>query len=127
MREALICEPLRTPVGRFGGMFRDVPVTELATTVIRAGNANMFLSPVFREAFVNTIGARLELYNTDGATGAAIGAGIGAGIYASARDAFRGLALITAQEVDRSKVDSYEEAYHLWKRILTNTLKNKSI
>jgi acetyl-CoA acetyltransferase family protein len=36
MREALICEPLRTPVGRFGGMFRDVSVTDLATTVIRA-------------------------------------------------------------------------------------------
>ena len=36
MRDALICEPLRTPVGRFGGMFRDVPVTELATTVIKA-------------------------------------------------------------------------------------------
>jgi acetyl-CoA C-acetyltransferase len=36
MREALICEPLRTPVGRFGGMFRDVSVTNLATTVIRA-------------------------------------------------------------------------------------------
>jgi acetyl-CoA C-acetyltransferase len=36
MRDALICEPLRTPVGRFGGMFRDVSVTDLATTVIRA-------------------------------------------------------------------------------------------
>jgi acetyl-CoA C-acetyltransferase len=36
MRDALICEPLRTPVGRFGGMFRDVPVTTLATTVIEA-------------------------------------------------------------------------------------------
>ncbi|MGH2874868.1 MAG: acetyl-CoA C-acetyltransferase, partial [Solirubrobacteraceae bacterium] len=36
MRDALICEPLRTPVGRFGGVFRDVAVTELATTVIRA-------------------------------------------------------------------------------------------
>src|ERR1700692_901368 len=36
MREALICEPLRTPVGRFGGMFRDVSVTHLATTVIKA-------------------------------------------------------------------------------------------
>jgi acetyl-CoA acetyltransferase family protein len=35
MRDALICEPLRTPVGRFGGMFRDVSVTELATTVIK--------------------------------------------------------------------------------------------
>ncbi len=34
MRDALICEPLRTPVGRFGGVFRDVTVTTLATTVI---------------------------------------------------------------------------------------------
>jgi acetyl-CoA C-acetyltransferase len=36
MRDALICEPLRTPVGRFGGMFRDVPVTDLAVTVLKA-------------------------------------------------------------------------------------------
>jgi acetyl-CoA C-acetyltransferase len=36
MREALICEPLRTPVGRFGGMFRDVSVTDLATAVLKA-------------------------------------------------------------------------------------------
>ena len=35
MRDALICEPLRTPVGRFGGVFRDLAVTELATTVIK--------------------------------------------------------------------------------------------
>ncbi|HET9140961.1 acetyl-CoA C-acetyltransferase [Actinophytocola sp.] len=35
MREAVICEPIRTPVGRFGGVFRDVPVTALAATVIR--------------------------------------------------------------------------------------------
>ncbi|MDQ6835704.1 MAG: acetyl-CoA C-acetyltransferase [Actinomycetota bacterium] len=36
MREAVICEPLRTPVGRFGGVYRDVPVAHLATTVIKA-------------------------------------------------------------------------------------------
>ncbi len=36
MPDALICEPLRTPVGRFGGMFREVGVTDLATTVIKA-------------------------------------------------------------------------------------------
>src|ERR1700722_1657810 len=35
MRDALICEPLRTPVGRFGGVFRDLEVTELATAVIK--------------------------------------------------------------------------------------------
>jgi acetyl-CoA C-acetyltransferase len=34
--EALICEPLRTPVGRFGGVFRDVPAVDLASTVLRA-------------------------------------------------------------------------------------------
>ena len=36
VREAVICEPLRTPVGRFGGVFRDVPAAKLATTVINA-------------------------------------------------------------------------------------------
>lgn len=35
MREAVICEPVRTPVGSFGGVFRDVPVAELAATVVR--------------------------------------------------------------------------------------------
>jgi acetyl-CoA C-acetyltransferase len=35
MRDAVICEPLRTPVGRFGGVFRDVPATDLAAEVIR--------------------------------------------------------------------------------------------
>jgi acetyl-CoA C-acetyltransferase len=34
MRDAVICEPVRTPVGRFGGVFRDVPATKLAATVI---------------------------------------------------------------------------------------------
>jgi acetyl-CoA C-acetyltransferase len=36
MRDAVICEPLRTPVGRFGGVFKDVPATTLAKTVIEA-------------------------------------------------------------------------------------------
>ena len=35
MAEAVICEPVRTPVGRYGGMFKDVPVTELAATVVK--------------------------------------------------------------------------------------------
>jgi acetyl-CoA C-acetyltransferase len=34
MREAVICEPLRTAVGGFGGVFREVPVTVLAASVI---------------------------------------------------------------------------------------------
>jgi acetyl-CoA C-acetyltransferase len=36
VHEAVICEPVRTPVGRYGGVLRDVSVTQLAATVIRA-------------------------------------------------------------------------------------------
>ncbi len=35
MREAVICEPVRTPVGRYGGVLRDVPAHELGSTVVR--------------------------------------------------------------------------------------------
>jgi acetyl-CoA C-acetyltransferase len=34
-RDAVICQPLRTPVGRFGGVFRDVSAQLLAASVIR--------------------------------------------------------------------------------------------
>ncbi|MFF5261814.1 acetyl-CoA C-acetyltransferase [Actinomadura viridis] len=36
MREAVICEPVRTPIGRFGGAFTALSPVELAATVIRA-------------------------------------------------------------------------------------------
>jgi acetyl-CoA C-acetyltransferase len=36
MKQAVICEPLRTPVGRYGGVFKDLPATALAETVLRA-------------------------------------------------------------------------------------------
>jgi acetyl-CoA C-acetyltransferase len=35
-REAVICAPLRTPVGRYGGALKDVPAAALAATVIGA-------------------------------------------------------------------------------------------
>ncbi|MGW0174721.1 acetyl-CoA C-acetyltransferase [Rhodococcus sp. NPDC003322] len=34
MIDAVICEPLRTPVGRFGGVFKDIAPESLAATVI---------------------------------------------------------------------------------------------
>ena len=36
MREAVICSPVRTPVGRYGGIFRDVSVETLSSHVIEA-------------------------------------------------------------------------------------------
>jgi acetyl-CoA C-acetyltransferase len=34
MREALVCEPLRTAIGRYGGALRDVPAADLASAVL---------------------------------------------------------------------------------------------
>jgi xylulokinase len=88
--------------------------TGIQPSVIRAGNANMFLSPVFRETLAGLSGAIIELYDTDGAQGAAKGAGVGAGIYKSFEEAFTGLKKIASVEPDRAKQQQYQEAYKNW-------------
>ncbi|MCE2616055.1 MAG: xylulokinase [Phocaeicola sp.] len=85
---------------------------------IHAGNANMFLSPVFRDALAGITGATIELYNTDGSVGAAKGAGIGAGIYKNHEEAFATLERIAVIKPNLSDQPKYEEAYTLWKRHL---------
>jgi len=82
--------------------------------VIRAGKANMFLSPVFRETLANISGATIELYNTDGSVGAARGAGIGAGYYSGFEEAFSGLKRLEVVEPDQNKVKATEAAYQKW-------------
>jgi xylulokinase len=82
--------------------------------VIRAGRANMFLSPLFGRAFATVTGAVVELYNTDGAQGAARGAGLGAGIYENAAEAFGGLQTLQTIEPDGEAREAYAEAYGRW-------------
>ena len=36
LRQVVICEPLRTPIGRFGGAFKTVAPADLAAAVIAA-------------------------------------------------------------------------------------------
>ncbi|HEY5510010.1 MAG TPA: FGGY-family carbohydrate kinase [Prolixibacteraceae bacterium] len=92
--------------------------------VIRAGKANMFLSPVFRDTLAGVTGATIELYDTDGSVGAARGAGIGSGYYASASEAFSSLQKLDTVRPDGSKKDQYEEAYQNWKIQLEKQIKN---
>ncbi|HEX6889436.1 MAG TPA: FGGY family carbohydrate kinase [Chryseolinea sp.] len=94
----------------------------LETKVIRAGNANMFLSPLFRKAFVNTINARLELYDTDGAKGAAIGAGVGAGVYGSFEEAFSSLKILRTEEPDTKSLAEYSDVYGKWEAVLNKQI-----
>ncbi|MDD7247021.1 MAG: FGGY family carbohydrate kinase [Prevotellaceae bacterium] len=81
---------------------------------IKAGHANLFLSPLFRRTLAAVTGATIELYETDGSVGAAYGAGIGAGIYRDSDDAFKTLKLIGTEE-PVAETAAYKAAYELWK------------
>ncbi|MBX3241016.1 MAG: carbohydrate kinase [Chitinophagaceae bacterium] len=93
----------------------------LQPAVIRAGKANMFLSELFTELFVNFTGAPVELYQNDGSAGAAVGAGIGAGIYTSAKEAFRSYQPVGYAEPKKDRAE-FEDIYGNWKNLLNQTL-----
>ena len=89
---------------------------------IHAGNANMFLSPLFRNTLASVSGATIELYDTDGSVGAAKGAGIGAGIYKNHDEAFATLERVSVIEPDSANAERYQEAYSVWKERLQKNL-----
>ncbi|WP_288206517.1 FGGY family carbohydrate kinase [uncultured Parabacteroides sp.] len=95
--------------------------------VIRAGNANMFLSPIFRDTLSGVTGTVIELFDTNGAVGAAKGAGIGAGIYQSSEEAFASLKKIDVIEPDGLKADKYCAAYSTWKEQLDKLMTDNNI
>jgi len=92
-------------------------------SVIRAGKANMFLSPIFRDTLAGITGATIELYNTDGSVGAARGAGVGSGYYKSFNEAFSSLKKLETIVPDNSKKAEYQEAYEKWLEALKKELK----
>ncbi len=93
-------------------------LTGIKPNVIRAGKANMFLSPIFRETLADITGATIELYNTDGSAGAARGAGVGSGYYSSFSDAFAGLKKIETIEPDSKNKNAVEDAWMEWQQNL---------
>lgn len=88
-------------------------------SIIRAGRANMFLSEVFTDSFVNATGVAVELHNSDGSVGAALGAGIGAGIFTE-NDLSKNIKALKL--IEPSEQDRYDEIYHKWKEVLQSQL-----
>jgi xylulokinase len=97
------------------GIMREMGIE---TRAIRAGRANMFLSPLFGEAFATVSGATVELFETDGAQGAARAAGVGAGLFDGPAEAFNGLRLVGRIEPNASQREPYLQAYAEWERVL---------
>ncbi|BDD01726.1 xylulokinase [Persicobacter psychrovividus] len=86
--------------------------------VIRAGKANMFLSPIFRDTLAGVSGAPIELYATDGSRGAAMGAAYGHGHFASFDEAFASTEKLGLIEPNTAMSAQYQEAYQRWKALL---------
>jgi xylulokinase len=88
-------------------------------SIIRAGKANMFLSDIFTESFVNATGVAVELHQSDGSVGAALGAGIGAGFFTEhdLSKNTRALAIVEPAEQGR-----YDDLYQKWKEVLQTHL-----
>ena len=84
---------------------------------IKAGHANLFLSPLFRQTLANVTGATIELYETDGAVGAAKGAGIGAVIFCYSDESFATLKHC-GTEKPQGDTAPFKAAYALWKERL---------
>ena len=94
----------------------------LQATAVRAGRANMFLSPVFAQAFADLSGATVELFDTDGAQGAARAAGLGAGVFATEEEAFNGLRPLDRLDPDAGRQAQYVDAYARWQAALKKEL-----
>jgi len=88
--------------------------------VIRAGKANLFLSDLFAQTFVDVTNVPVELYDNDGSVGAALGAGIGAGIFNNANEAFTGQEV--KKYIEPKNTQEYEPIYQDWKEILNKQL-----
>jgi xylulokinase len=101
------------------GIMRQVGVD---ARTVRAGYANMFLSPLFAEAFATVTQSVVELYNTDGSQGAARGAGIGAGVYKGPEDAFAGLKPVKTIKPNNKLSAEYKQAYERWELVLKHQL-----
>ena len=84
--------------------------------IVRAGHANLFLSPVFQQSFAGSTGVVVELYENDGSVGAALGAGLGIGIYRDRSEAFSGLK--KRATIEPSQVELYNDLYEQWKKSL---------
>ncbi len=94
----------------------------VSAKAVRAGNANMFLSPLFSEMFASITGAKVEIFDTDGSQGAARGAGVGAGFYKNYAEAFEGLKVVKSYEPDDKHEEEYKRAYANWRKTLLREL-----
>ena len=101
--------------GLIGMREAGIPIASL-----KAGRANLFLSPVFRQTLATVAGVTVTLLSTDGSLGAARGAGVGCGIFKDPHAAMAGLEVLGRDEPTPSLAAPLQSAFGRWKEGLGN-------
>lgn len=99
--------------------------TGIGAKIVRAGKANLFLSPLFASTLAALANVQIELYDTDGSQGAARGAALGAGLYGSREETFRGLTRLETVQPDPELRRQLLPVYAAWCRALEQALNAK--
>jgi xylulokinase len=86
----------------------------MAPKTVKAGEANLFLSPLFRQMFADVTGAELQLVDSNGSLGAAVGGAIGLG-KRRMEDWVQGLKPLAKLSPDPKMAQWYGELYQGWK------------
>ncbi|OEK07502.1 xylulokinase [Roseivirga misakiensis] len=98
---------------------------EMGLTIdkIRVGNDNLFQSEIFSKTIAVLLHAKIEIYETTGASGAAKAAGVGAGFIDSIEEAMSTQKIIKTVLPD-DEITSYQMAFNNWEKALEKQLKN---
>lgn len=91
--------------------------------IIKAGNDNLFQSPVFSTTIASLLDIEIELVNTSGAIGAAKASGVGAGIYDTIEEAVGKISTDKNFYPDAHN-EAYNDAYQLWKIDVEKLIEN---
>lgn len=86
----------------------------VATPVVRAGKANLFLSPLFRQIFADVTKSEIQLFDSNGSLGAAVGGAIGLGKL-GLNDWLSMVKPIAKIEPDAKRSAWYGDLYQGWK------------
>ena len=92
---------------------------------VRAGNANMFLSPVFVSTLAHLSMAQIDIVDTDGAQGAALGAGLGAQLIDGEQKLIDSIHVLESVEPQVIQHDRLKTFYGGWKDNLEFQLENR--
>ena len=87
---------------------------KIEAKTVRAGNANLFLSSLFRHIFADVTQSELQLVDSNGSLGAAVGGAIGLGKI-SQSDWKSGLKPMFTISPDPKRTIWYQELYQGWK------------